>query len=62
MPEQREEWYWDLKLKKAVTADERGPGDQTLGPYRTRGEAENWKSTVEERNEAWDEADEKWNS
>lgn len=54
------EWYWDLERKTAVTADERGPGDHTLGPYRTKGEAENWKATAEARNDAWDEADEEW--
>ena len=56
------EWYWDLLRKTAVPADQRGPGDHMLGPYRTRGEAENWKSTIESRNESWDEADEKWDS
>jgi len=56
------EWYWDLERNAAVTADERGPGDHTLGPYRTRGEAENWKATSEARNETWDDADEEWES
>ena len=56
------EWYWDLERKIAVPADERGPGDHTLGPYRTKGEAENWQSTVEARNESWDEQDEEWSA
>jgi hypothetical protein len=56
------EWYWDLKRKVAVPADERGPGDQMMGPYRTKGEAENWKATAETRNEAWEEDDEEWES
>lgn len=55
-----EEWYWDLDRKVAVPASERGPGDHTLGPYPTRGEAENWKSKVETRNETWDDADAAW--
>ena len=55
-----EEWYWDLDRKVAVPASERGPGDHTLGPYPTRGEAENWKSKVETRNESWDDADAAW--
>jgi hypothetical protein len=55
------EWYWDLERKVAVPADQRGPGDHMLGPYRTKGEAENWKSTVEARNEAWEDQDEAWN-
>lgn len=33
-----------------------------LGPYPTRAEAENWKAKVAERNEAWDDADEDWNT
>jgi hypothetical protein len=56
------EWYWDLERKVAVPAEERGPGDRTLGPYPTRGEAENWKATSEARNDAWDDADEEWES
>ena len=53
-----EQWYFDLNRRVAVPASERGPGDHMLGPYPTRADAENWKSKVEERNEAWDEADE----
>ena len=54
------EWYWDLTKKVAVNADDRGPGDQTLGPYESKAKAENWKATSEARNEAWDEADDSW--
>lgn len=54
------EWYWDLEKSKAVTADERGPGDHMLGPYPTKGDAENWKSRVEARNDEWDDADNEW--
>ena len=54
------EWYWDLDKGVAGPAEERGPGDHMMGPYPTRGEAENWKSKVEARNEAWDDADEEW--
>jgi len=56
------EWYWDLEHNVAVTADERGPGDRMLGPYPTKGAAENWRATSEARNEAWDDADEEWES
>ncbi len=54
------EWYWDLQKQMAVPSAERGPGDQVLGPYRTKGEAENWQVTVNKRNEEWDDADEEW--
>lgn len=56
-----ERWYWDLDAKRAVPAAERGMGDNTLGPYDTKAEAENWRSTVEARNERWEDADEEWN-
>ncbi len=55
-----EQWYWDLNHQRAVPAAERGPGDQMLGPYPTRAEAENWRAKVEARNEAWEDDDEAW--
>ena len=57
---QENSWYWDLQKGRAVTADERGPGDDVLGPYPSREAAENWRSTVEARNENWDEQDDEW--
>jgi hypothetical protein len=54
------DWYWDLAKQQAVRADERGPGDEVLGPYPSREAAENWQEKVAERNEAWDEADDAW--
>jgi len=59
-PDSTIDWYFDLKRKIAVPASERGPGDQVMGPYRTKVEAENWKSTVESRNDAWDDDDKRW--
>ncbi|MDJ0768252.1 MAG: hypothetical protein QNJ12_05635 [Ilumatobacter sp.] len=56
------EWYWDLRHGRAVPAEERGPGEHMLGPYPTRVAAENWKQTVDERNESWDEDDAEWNA
>ena len=61
MSEPSTEWYWDLDKGIAVPAEQRGPGDHMLGPYRTKGEAENWKARVETRNERWDDEDERWN-
>ena len=55
-----EQWYWDLSKKRAVRAAERGLGANTLGPYGSKAEAENWQSLVEERNESWDDDDEEW--
>jgi len=56
-----EQWYFDLRRGVAVPAAQRGPGDDMLGPYASRAEAENWRSTVEQRNDTWDDADEAWN-
>jgi hypothetical protein len=58
--EETTEWYWDLERHRAVPAAERGPGDHMLGPYRTKGEAENWKATSERRNQSWDDDDREW--
>lgn len=62
MSDDATEWYWDLRREVAVPADQRGPADDMLGPYPSRAEAENWKAKVAERNEAWDDADEEWNT
>lgn len=61
MDEPATEWYWDLEKNMAVPASERGRGDHMLGPYNTKGEAENWKIKVDDRNQSWDDDDERWN-
>ena len=48
----------DLNRQVAVPASERGPGDNMLGPYPSRADAENWKAKVEARNDQWDDDDE----
>ena len=57
-----ERWYWDLSHGRAVRASERGPGAQTMGPYESRAEAERWQERVDERNEAWADADDEWDT
>ncbi|MFK7918181.1 MAG: hypothetical protein AB8G14_08905 [Ilumatobacter sp.] len=56
-----EQWYWDLKRQRVVPAAERGKGDDMLGPYNSPAQAQNWRSTVESRNDNWDDADDEWN-
>ena len=56
----QEQWYWDLKKGQAVPASERGPADEVLGPYPSKDEAEHWRDRLEERNEAWEQADKEW--
>jgi hypothetical protein len=60
MSDQDSEWYWDLSNNVAVPARERGPAMRLLGPYPSRAAAENWRDTVEQRNEVWDADDAKW--
>lgn len=55
-----ETWWWNLTEGQAVTGDERPRDAEVLGPYPTRAAAEAWKDTVEARNEAWKEEDERW--
>lgn len=60
MPDSDTKWYWDLDRGCVVSSAERGPADNTLGPYDSPAEAANWKQKVDERNEAWDDADDEW--
>ncbi len=60
MGDEDTEWYWDLSNKVAVPARERGPAMRVLGPYPSKAAAENWRNTVEHRNEAWDAEDARW--
>lgn len=55
-----EQWYWDLEKQRAVPESERAADDRVLGPYPTKGHAENWQAQVERRNESWDDADDDW--
>lgn len=61
MADQDTEWYWDLSKKVAVPARERGPSMRVLGPYPSKTAAEHWREIVDDRNEAWDADDERWN-
>jgi hypothetical protein len=56
------EWYFDLERGIAVPASERGHSDHMLGPYPTKGQAENWKANTDARNDAWDDEDERWDN
>lgn len=54
------QWGWDLVKSSAVRWNERGRGDQVLGPYPSRSAAEHWRQQVDERNTVWDDHDETW--
>jgi hypothetical protein len=55
-----QQWFWCLDHGAAVTADDPCPPKRKLGPYPSRTAAENWKQTVEARNEKWDAEDKEW--
>ncbi len=57
-----EQWYWDLGRGIAVRASDRGPFTEMMGPYSSKAEAERWQERVDERNTAWDDDDEEWES
>ena len=60
MPDEPEQWYFDVRRGVAVPASERGHAEDLLGPYPSKTAAENWRQTVANRNDAWDAEDERW--
>jgi hypothetical protein len=55
-------FYFCLEHDRVETEANKCRADNRMGPYPTEDAARNWKSQVEERNEAWDDADEDWES
>lgn len=53
-------YYWCLTHERVETGEERDDPDNSLGPYISADAARDWKATVEARNEAWEEEDERW--
>lgn len=51
--------YWFNVRTREVEEDRQSDWKQLIGPYATRGEAENALQKVRERNEAW-ESDDDW--
>lgn len=59
-PDGEELWGWDLGTRRAVRWALRGPGHQILGPYRTKQAAEAWAERRDERDQQWEDDDERW--
>jgi hypothetical protein len=53
-------FYWCLTHNRVEAADDRDDLENSLGPYPTEAAATNWKATLESRNEAWQEEDDRW--
>ncbi len=59
MPEETR-WYWCLVHQRPEREGEQDRAEDVLGPYPSEDAARHWKDTVDERNEAWDAEDERW--
>lgn len=55
-----ETWYWCLAHEQVEPADSGCANDQRMGPYPSPEAAAHWKDKVEQRNQAWEEEDERW--
>ena len=56
------QWYFCQRHDRPEPEDEACRTLDRLGPYPTRDAALRWKETAETRNEAWEDADEEWES
>ena len=55
-----ERWWVDARTGEVQRDDERGPDRHVLGPYPNREAAAAWRSSHEDREEAWEDQDERW--
>jgi hypothetical protein len=55
-----ERYYWCLSHQRVESEDNMCPGRDRLGPYDSAAAAEQALAKVQERNEAWDAEDERW--
>lgn len=51
-------WYWCFAHNAAEHAGSSCPPEKRIGPYESRAAAEHWQDRVDDRNRAWDAADE----
>jgi hypothetical protein len=58
---EKEEFYWCLKHKRV---EQKGHCSQTwtMGPYDSEQAARSYAERAEERDQAWEDADEEWES
>lgn len=55
-------FYYCLEHDRVEREADKCRADNRLGPYPTEDAARDWKAQVEARNEAWDDADEAWDT
>ena len=53
-------WYWCFSHGRAEPEGDQCRADDRMGPYSSEEEARQWRDRVEQRNEAWDEEDRRW--
>lgn len=54
------QWWYDVATGQVHNDEERGPGEDQLGPYATREEAARALQTAREKTEKWDAEDREW--
>jgi hypothetical protein len=52
-------WYWCLHHHRAEHSGD-CRAERQLGPYPSAEAAERWRERVEQRNQRWDDEDERW--
>ena len=55
------QYWYNVAKGIAQTDEDRGPGEDVLGPYDTPGEAARALDIARERTEKWDAEDRAWN-
>jgi hypothetical protein len=54
-----EQWYWCL-VHRRVESAHACKADSRMGPYASPEAARDWKARLEQREDAWEEEDERW--
>lgn len=54
------DFYWCVKHGRVESGDQLCAAQERLGPYPSRGEAEQALEKVKQRNEEWDAEDARW--
>lgn len=54
------QYYWCTRHHRVETPSDKCADQYVLGPYASRGDAEQALQRVEDRNEAWDAEDARW--
>ncbi len=54
------QYWYNITTGRVESDEDRGPGDDVMGPYATADEAGHALETARRRTEEWDQADREW--